>query len=120
MDAGAAGYVLKHSAAAELVTAIHHALQGRTYVTPLLAAELLHAYRERQPGQKNSFDKLTPRQREVLQLVIKGRSAKEIASLLHMSARTAEFHKARLMDVSGTGNTAELIQYATRHGFIAD
>jgi DNA-binding NarL/FixJ family response regulator len=115
LDAGAAGFVLKHDAASELVTAIRQALQGRTYVTPLIAADLLQAYREREPGQ-TTFDQLTPRQREVLQLVAEGRSAKEIARLLHISPRTAEFHKARLMQALGAGSTAELIQYAIRHG----
>ena len=116
MDAGASGFVLKHAAATELVSAIRLALQGQTYVTPLIAADLLQAYRERESGQKHTFDQLTPRQREVLQLVAEGRSAKEIAGLLHISPRTAEFHKARLMQVLSLGNTAELIQYAVRQG----
>jgi DNA-binding NarL/FixJ family response regulator len=116
LDAGAAGFVLKHAAASELVTAIRQALQGRTYVTPLIAADLLQAYREREPGQTTTFDQLTPRQREVLQLVAEGHSAKEIARLLHISPRTAEFHKARLMQAMGAESTAELIQYAIRHG----
>jgi DNA-binding NarL/FixJ family response regulator len=116
LDAGAAGFVLKHAAAAELVTAIHHALQGRIYVTPLIAADLLEAYREREHGQKSTFDQLTSRQREVLQLVAEGRTAKEIAQILHISPRTAEFHRARLLEVLGAESTAELIQYAIRHG----
>ncbi len=116
LDAGAAGFVLKHAAAAELVTAIRQALQGRTYVTPLIAADLLQTYREREPGQTTTLDQLTPRQREVLQLVAEGHSAKEIARLLHISPRTAEFHKARLMQALGAGSTAELTQYAIRHG----
>jgi DNA-binding NarL/FixJ family response regulator len=120
MDAGAAGFVLKHAAAAELVTAIRQALQGRTYITPLIAADLLRAYRTREAGQTKSFDRMTPRQREVLQLVTEGRSAKEIAALLHISPRTAEFHKARLMEVLGAGTTADLIQYAIRHGLGSD
>ena len=116
LDAGAAGFVLKHAATAELVTAIRQVLQGRTYVTPLIAADLLQAYRARDPSQTTTFDQMTPRQREVLQLVAEGHSAKEIGRLLHISPRTAEFHKARLMQVLGTQNTAEVIQYAIRHG----
>jgi DNA-binding NarL/FixJ family response regulator len=116
LDAGAAGFVLKHAAAAELVTAIRHALQGRTYVTPLIAADLLQAYREREHGQTNTFDQLTSRQREVLQLVAEGHTAKDIARLLHISPRTAEFHKARLMEALSADSTAELVQYAIRHG----
>jgi DNA-binding NarL/FixJ family response regulator len=118
LDAGAAGFVLKHAAASELVTAIRQALQGHTYVTPLIAADLLDTYREREHGQTTAFDQLTPRQREVLQLVAEGHSAKEIARLLHISPRTAEFHKARLMQALAAESTAELIQYAMRHGLI--
>jgi DNA-binding NarL/FixJ family response regulator len=116
LDAGATGFVLKHDAATELITAIRQALQGRTYVTPLIAADLLQVYREREHGQTTPFDQLTARQREVLQLVAEGHSAKEMARLLHISPRTAEFHKARLMQTLGTESTAALIQYAIRHG----
>ncbi len=116
MDAGAAGFVLKHEAASELVTAIHQALQGRTYVTPLIAADLLQTYRERDQGQTPLVDQLTSRQREVLQLVAEGHSAKEIGRLLHISPRTAEFHKARLHQALSIESTAELIQFAIRHG----
>jgi DNA-binding NarL/FixJ family response regulator len=119
LDAGAAGFVLKHAAAAELVTAIREALQGRTYVTPLIAADLVQAYRAREPGQTGTFDQLTPRQREVLQLVAEGRTAKEIARLLHISPRTAEFHKAHILEALGLQTTAELVQYAIRNGIIS-
>jgi DNA-binding NarL/FixJ family response regulator len=116
MDAGGAGFVLKHTAAAELVTAIRQVLQGRIYVSPLITADLLQAYREREPGQTSTIDLLTSRQREVLQLVAEGHSAKEIAQRLHISPRTAEFHKARLMQALGAESTAELTQFAIRHG----
>jgi DNA-binding NarL/FixJ family response regulator len=116
LDAGATGFVLKHAAAAELVTAIRQALQGRTYVTPLIAADLLQAYRRREHGHASTFDQLTPRQREVLQLVAEGHTAKEIARLLHISPRTAEFHKARLMQALGASSISELIQHAIRNG----
>jgi DNA-binding NarL/FixJ family response regulator len=116
LDAGAAGFVLKHSAPAELVTAIREALQGRIFVTPLIAGDLLEAYREkaRQPAGPDS--QMTPRQREVLQLIAEGQSAKAIAKTLHISNRTAEFHKARLLQVLGLKTTADLVQYAIRHG----
>ena len=114
-EAGASGYVLKHSAPSELVTAIHSALKGKTYVTPLLAGELMQFYKER-PEKLNEQGKLTPRQREVLQLLAEGRSAKEIATILNISPRTVEFHKYRMMDELGVTNGAELVQYAIRHG----
>jgi len=118
-EAGASGYVLKHSAPSELTTAIQSALQGRTYVTPLLAGELMQFYKERPELRNAELGKLTPRQREVLQLVAEGHSAKEIATILNISARTVEFHKYRLMDALGITSGAELVKYAIRHGIAA-
>ncbi len=119
MEAGASGYVLKHSAHDELVTAIRDALRGQTYVSPMIAGELLRSYREENPQASDTAQRLTLRQREVLQLSAEGRSAKEIANLLHISSRTAEFHRARLMKVLGVKSTAELVQYAVRNGIIS-
>ncbi len=119
LEAGAAGYVLKHSAASELVTAIQEALKGGTYITPQIARDLVDSYRRGLPAGADALDELTPRQREVLQLVAEGRSAKEIAGLLRISRRTAEFHKARLMEALGLQTTAELVQYALRVGLIS-
>jgi DNA-binding NarL/FixJ family response regulator len=119
LEAGASGFVLKHSASTELVTAIQEALKGGTYITPQLAGDLLDSVRRGAPAGAQTLGELTPRQREVLQLVAEGRSAKEIATLLRISRRTAEFHKARLMDTLGIQNTAELIQYAIRTGVCA-
>jgi DNA-binding NarL/FixJ family response regulator len=116
MEAGASGFVLKHSAASELVTAIQEALKGGKYITPQIAGDLLESMRHGAPAGVKASDDLTPRQREVLQLVAEGRSAKQIAATLHISRRTAEFHKARLMATLGVNNTAELIQYAMRMG----
>jgi DNA-binding NarL/FixJ family response regulator len=117
LDAGAYGYVLKHAAAAELVAALREAMLGRTYVTPMIAGELLHSYRdEKSPDQAHD---LTSRQREVLQLLAEGHSAKEIAAILKISTRTAEFHKARIMDVLGVQSTADLVHYAIRKGIIS-
>jgi DNA-binding NarL/FixJ family response regulator len=116
LEAGASGFVLKHSAASELVTAVQEALKGGTYITPQIAGELLDSVRRGAPAGAEKLGELTPRQREVLQLVAEGRSAKEIAAALRISRRTAEFHKARLMETLGVQNTAELIQYAIRTG----
>jgi DNA-binding NarL/FixJ family response regulator len=119
LEAGAAGFVLKHSAASELVTAIQEALKGGTYITPQVAGNLLDSLRRGVPAGAEALDELTPRQREVLQLVAEGRSAKQIASVLGISRRTAEFHKVRLMETLGVQTTAELIQYAIRAGVIS-
>jgi len=116
LEAGASGFLLKHSAASELVTAIQEALKGGTYVTPQIAGDLLDSFRRGTSPVVEALGELTPRQREVLQLVAEGRSAKEIAAVLHISRRTAEFHKARLMETLGVQNTAELIQFAIRNG----
>jgi len=115
LRAGASGFVLKHSASAELLTAIHEALAGRTYVTPAIA-DLL----DRLPDPAPDSDvPLTRRQREVLQLVAEGHTAKEVAKLLYISTRTAEGHKVQIMKLLGARSTADLVQCAIRHGLIA-
>ena len=119
IEAGAAGYVLKHSVATELVTAIHEALRGQTYITPMIAGELLESYRNGESGEDDSMHRLTPRQREVLQLIAEGRSARQIAGLLNISTRTAEAHRANILKALGLQSTAELVQYAIRNGIIS-
>ena len=119
MGAGAAGFVLKHSVASELVTAVREALKGRTYVTPMIAGELLQSYREGPSEPREPAQRLTARQREVLQLFAEGRSAKEVAALLRISIRTAEAHKARISEALGLRTTAELVQFAIRNGIIS-
>ena len=118
-EAGALGYVLKHSASSELITAIHSALRGKPYVTPLLAAELMQFEKDRTDQGSDGPSNLTPRQREVLQLFAEGHSAKETASILDISARTVEFHKYRMMDALGLKTVAELIRYAIKHGIVS-
>ena len=115
LRAGASGFVLKHSASEELLTAIREALAGRTYVTPAIAELLDHL----PDPASDRGDSLTRRQREVLQLFAEGHSAKEVAKLLHISVRTAEGHKAQIMDLLGARSTADLVQCAIRHGLIA-
>jgi DNA-binding NarL/FixJ family response regulator len=111
---GGNGYVLKQSAGEELISAIRQVLAGQQYVTPLVAAEAASG-----PGERADATlklKLTPRQREVLQLVIEGRTMKEIAARLGISTRTAESHKYEMMQGLGVESTAELIQYAIKLG----
>lgn len=103
----------------ELVTAIREALQGRTYITPMIAGELLQSYREGDSETSESSHRLTARQREVLQLIAEGRSAKEVAAVLKITTRTAEVHKAHLLEALGLQNTAELVRYAIRNGIIS-
>lgn len=115
MRVGATGYVLKHSASAELLTAIGEVLEGRGFVSPALEPQLNQVPDSLQDGEVP----LTRRQREVLQLFAEGYSAKEVASLLHISSRTAEGHKAQVMNLLGIRSTAELVQCAIHYGLIA-
>ena len=117
LESGASGYVLKHSAPEELVTAVREALAGRTYITPRIAGEVLEAMRR---GTAEDKVRLTSRQTEVLQLVAEGRSAKEIAALLDLSSRTVESHKYAVMQVLGVKTTAELVREAVKRGLVRD
>jgi len=118
-EAGASGFVLKHSAPQELITAIREAVQGRTYVTPMIAGALIDAYQKGASRKENSKNELSPRQREVLQLLAEGKSVKEIAALLDISTRTTEFHKYRMMEQLNIKTSAELVQYAVKHGIVS-
>lgn len=118
-DAGASGFVLKNSAPEELVTAIKAALDGRQYITPIIAGELMESYRSGDTSSLDPAAKLTTRQREVLQLLVEGNSAKEIARALNISTRTVEFHKYRMMEELDIETSAELIQFAIKKGIVA-
>jgi DNA-binding NarL/FixJ family response regulator len=115
LEAGASGFVLKHSAPAELVLAVRAALQGRTFITPDLAADVFRTAKDKVP---DPLAALTPRQREILQLLAEGNSAKKIAVALGLSPRTVEFHKYTVMDTLGMENSAELIRFAIKHGLV--
>ena len=116
LDAGALGFVVKHAAPAELVMAIRAALMGKTFITPALAGEVL---KEAQRGpRRTTLSSLTPRQREILQLLAEGRSAKEIAETLAISTRTVEFHKYQMMEAQGLHSSAELIHFAIKHRIV--
>jgi len=115
--AGASGYLLKRSAASELLTAIREVMQRRSYVTPLVTAGFVGSILQ-DPHKARSADQLTPRQREVLQLIAEGRSMKEIASILDVTPRTVAFHKYQMMEHLRIRTTAELIQFAIRHHIV--
>jgi len=118
LEAGALGYVLKHSAPSELVTAIQRALRGKVYVTPSLVDELVQFQKEG-TSKQDELTRLTSRQREVLQLLAEGHSIKEIASILNISTRTVEYHKYRMMTDLGFENSSDLIRFALIHGLSA-
>jgi DNA-binding NarL/FixJ family response regulator len=119
LDSGASGFVLKHSAPAELVAAIHAALEGKAYLTPALAGEVLQQIQRDPKAAKDPVASLTARQREILQLFAEGRSAKEISGMLNISARTVEFHKYQMMENLGLHNSTELTHFAIKHGIVA-
>lgn len=118
LGAGGSAYVLKSSAGAEILEAIQEALSGRTYVTPSIDRALVQAEMARAGHRDELQFKLTSRQREVLQLIAEGRTSKEIAGILHVSARTIEFHKYRMMEALALRTTAELIQHALKAGIV--
>ncbi len=117
--AGAAGYVLKQSAAEELRSAIKAAHEGRTYLTPLITKDFLDNILNTGEGVDSVNVMLTPREREVLQLLAEGHAVKEIAAVLDISPRTVEFHKYNIMEKLGLRTTAELTQYAIKHGVVS-
>jgi DNA-binding NarL/FixJ family response regulator len=110
--AGAAGYLLKQSAGEELIAAIREVLQGRVYLTPRIAREVLAALAT--PAAETE-PRLTARQWDVLRLIADGRTLKEIAAVLHLSPRTVETHKYDMMRSLGVDTTAALIRYALEH-----
>jgi DNA-binding NarL/FixJ family response regulator len=117
--AGASGYVIKHSASIDLLLAIRRVLLGRTYITPGVAGNEVDAVPTGPRRARKPSAQLTPRQREVLQLLAEGRSAKEAAAILNLSPRTVEFHKYRIMEQLGLQTTAQLTQFAIKHKIIS-
>ena len=116
--AGASAYLLKTSAAGELVKAIREALKGRVYITPVIARRMEDSF-IRNPVAKHATKELTQRQREVLQLLAEGRPMKEAAYMLGVSTRTIAFHKYRMMEQLGLKSSAELIQFAVSQHLIS-
>ncbi len=115
--AGASGYLLKTSAASELIMAIQKALKGETHVTPSVERGMEELF-IRDPECKHASKELTPRQREVLQLLAEGRPMKEVAYILKVSSRTVAFHKYRMMEQLGVSSSAELVQFAVKHHIV--
>ena len=114
-ESGASGYLLKRSAASELMTAIREVMQGRSYVTPLITEALVGTLMNQ---DKRKPSELTSRQREVLQLLAEGRSMKEVASVLNVAPRTVAFHKYQIMNQLNVKSTAELVRYAVQHHIV--
>jgi DNA-binding NarL/FixJ family response regulator len=118
-QAGAMGYLLKRAAASELKTAIREVLKGHHYISPLVTRNTIELLISSEKTGRKPSDRLTPRQREVLQLVAEGRSRKEIASILNITVKTVEFHKATLARELSLHTVADFTRYAIEHHIIA-
>jgi len=121
LKAGAQAYLLKDSAEADLVAAIRAVVEGTSFFSPAVSKLLLEDYvrKLRRSGAEDSYDLLTPREREILQLVAEGKSSKEAANLLNLSVYTVDTHRANIMEKLGLKGMPELILYAVRKGIIA-
>jgi DNA-binding NarL/FixJ family response regulator len=117
--AGASGFVSKQSAAEELIQAVQDAAGGRVFITPLVAKDMIHVLIDEKSSASSVEPHLTPRQREVLQLIGEGRTMKQIAEILTISTRTAETHKYEAMETLGVKTTAELVHWAIRLGLVS-
>jgi DNA-binding NarL/FixJ family response regulator len=118
MQAGAAGYLLKDADPDELERALRAVAAGETYLTPAISKHVISDYLRRVSGEKTTSELLTPRQREILQLIAEGKSTKEMARILQISAKTVETHRAQLMERLEIHDIAGLVRYAIRSGLV--
>ncbi len=118
MRAGCAGYLLKGSAVSELEVAVRAVARGETYLSPAVSRHVMDDYVRRTGGAADPIDALTPRQREVLQLVAEGHTSKEIAEQLGLSVKTVEAHRAQIMERLGLHDVAGLVRFAVRMGLV--
>jgi DNA-binding NarL/FixJ family response regulator len=117
-DAGASGYVLKEAVDAEVVAAVREVAAGNQYVNPALGARLVAA--ESEARRRADADPLSDREREVLRLLALGHTNQEIAQMLYISVRTAETHRAHIMQKLGLHSRADLVRYALAHGLLSE
>jgi DNA-binding NarL/FixJ family response regulator len=119
LHAGASGYLLKDSGDSELEIAIRAVARGETYLSPPVSRQVISDYMLRADSEPNPLGRLTPRQREVLQLIAEGHSTKEIAFMLKVSVKTVETHRAELMERLRIHDVAGLVRYAIRLGLVS-
>ncbi|TFG69429.1 MAG: response regulator transcription factor [Anaerolineales bacterium] len=120
LRAGASGYVVKQAAPEELISAIHTVCQGEVFLSPVISRMVIGEYIQRAESTvKDSYELLTDREREILQLIAEGRSSREIAELWHVSEKTVASHRTHLMEKLDMHNVAELTRYAFRKGVIS-
>jgi len=116
---GASGYLLKTCASSEMVLAVREVLRGKTYLSRALSRNDIDCLRWQQKELIDESERLTDRQREVLQLLAEGKVMKEIGGILKMTTRTVAYHKYRIMEVLGAKTNAELVKYAVRNHIVA-
>lgn len=119
LRAGASGYVLKGAPPAELEMALQAVMRGETFLSPAMSRHLVEDFRRRAGGEAGAGPTLTPRQREILQLIAEGQTTKEIARRLSISVKTVETHRAQLMERLGIHDLAGLVRYAIRTGLVS-
>jgi DNA-binding NarL/FixJ family response regulator len=119
LRSGAAGYMLKDAAMTELQLAIDSVAQDKTYLSPSISRTVINSYLERVGGQFSPLEQLTPRQREILQLIAEGKNTKEIASTLDVSVKTVESHRLQLMERLNIHDIAGLVRQAIRSGLVS-
>jgi DNA-binding NarL/FixJ family response regulator len=119
LRSGAAGYMLKDAATAELELAIRSVSENRTYLSPSISRTVIEDYLQRVGGAIGPLEQLTPRQREILQLLAEGRNTKEIAADLDISVKTVESHRLQLMERLNIHNVPGLVRYAVRSGLVS-
>ncbi|HTD56744.1 MAG TPA: response regulator transcription factor [Silvibacterium sp.] len=116
---GASGYLHKTCAAKEMLTAVREVLQGRSYMSRTICRDEVNYLRRTEKKLIEEDERLTERQREVLQLLAEGKVMKEIGGILNMTPRTVAFHKYRMMEALGARSNAELVRYAVRHHIVS-
>jgi two-component system, NarL family, response regulator NreC len=121
LKSGAKGYLLKDSAESDLIRAVHAVAEGKSFFSPAVSKVLLDDYvrKLKRSGADDAYDLLTPREREILQLVAEGKSNKDIANLLNLSVYTVETHRSNLMEKLNLKGIPELILFAVRKGIIS-
>lgn len=118
LRAGASGYLLKDAATSELELAVRAVARGETYLTPTISKRVIDDYLMRTTGSQGPVDQLTKRQREILQLIAKGYTSKEMAQMLTLSPKTIETHRTQLMKQLDIHDVAGLVRYAIRVGLV--
>jgi len=119
LHVGVSGYLIKDAAASELEVALRAVARGEKYLSPAISTQLINRYEEHGPAREASPEQLTPRQREILQLIAEGHTTKEIATILGLSPKTVETHRTQLMERLNLHDVAGLVRYAIRIGLIS-